>query len=74
MTQIPAAQAVIELDKLLSDVAHGEEIVIIGNDGAAFKLVALPHAPKPVFGSAQGLVEIGPNFEDPIDGFEEYMP
>ncbi len=74
MTQIPAAQAVIELDKLLSDAVQGEEIVIIGNDGNAVKLVALTHAPKPVYGSAQGLVHIGPDFDESVDGFEEYMP
>ena len=29
---------------------------------------------KPVFGSARGLIQIAPNFDDPIDGFEDYMP
>ena len=67
MTQITAAQAVTELDKLLGRVAQGQEIVIIGSDGAAFKLVALPRMPKPVFGSARGLVHIGPDFDEPID-------
>jgi antitoxin (DNA-binding transcriptional repressor) of toxin-antitoxin stability system len=74
MIQIPAAQAVIELDKLLSEVAQGQEVIIIGADGSAFKLLALPRTPKPVFGSAQGLVHIGPDFDKPIEGFEEYLP
>ncbi len=74
MTQIPAAQAVTELDKLLGDVAKGEVVVIIGADGSAFKIVALPRTPKPIFGSARGLVQIGPDFDEPIEGFEDYMP
>lgn len=74
MIQISVAQAVTELDKLLNAAAQGEEVVIIGADGSAFKLLALPRTPKPVFGSARGLVRIGPDFDEPIEGFEDYMP
>ncbi|MBE2221762.1 MAG: prevent-host-death protein [Anaerolineae bacterium] len=74
MLQIPAKQAVANLDKLLNDVAQGQEIVIISSDGSAFKLMALSRVPQPVFGSARGLIQIKPDFDDPIDGFEEYMP
>ena len=74
MTQIPAAQAVTELDKLLRKVSQGHEVIIIGADGSAFKLVALPRAPKPVFASARGLVHISPDFDEPVEGFEDYMP
>ena len=74
MLQILATQAITEFDKLLNQVAQGEDIVIIGPDGAAFKLLALPHIPQPIFGSARGLVHIEPDFDDPIEGFEEYMP
>lgn len=74
MMQIPVAQAVTELNKLLREVAKGQEVVIISTDGLAFKLVALPHIPKPVFGSAKGLVSIGPDFYEPVEGFTEYMP
>jgi antitoxin (DNA-binding transcriptional repressor) of toxin-antitoxin stability system len=74
MIQIPATQAVTELDQLLNKVAQGQDVVIIGDDGSAFKLVALSRMPKPVFGSARGLVQIGPDIDEPIEGFEEYMP
>jgi antitoxin (DNA-binding transcriptional repressor) of toxin-antitoxin stability system len=56
-----------ELKKLLSAVAHGENVVIIGADGAAFQLLALPRRPKPVFGSARGLVHMGPEFDEPVE-------
>lgn len=65
MIQNPAEQAVTELDKLLDKVAQGQEIVLIGSDGSAFKLLALPQTPQPVFGSARGLVYIGPDFNEP---------
>lgn len=74
MIQVLAKQASSELDNLLDKVAHGEEIVIIGSDGTAFKLLALPRIPQPIFGSARGMVHIGPDFDEPIEGFEEYMP
>lgn len=74
MIQIPVKQAVTELDKLLSKVAEGQDIVIIGSDGSAFKLMALHRTPQPIFGSARNLVHIEPSFDDPIEGFEEYMP
>jgi antitoxin (DNA-binding transcriptional repressor) of toxin-antitoxin stability system len=74
MIQISVKQASNKLDKLLNDVAHGHEIVIIGSDGSAFKIMALPRTPQPKFGSARGLVHIGTDFDDPIEGFEEYMP
>lgn len=73
MLQVPTSTAASQLDGLLEYVAQGQDVVLIGANGSAFKLVALSHAPKPVFGSACGLVHIGPDFDEPIDGFEEYM-
>ena len=73
MTQISAAEAVTEFDQLLNKVVQGQEVIIIGADGSAFKLVALSRAPKPIFGSARGLIHIGPDFDEPLEGLEEYM-
>jgi prevent-host-death family protein len=74
MIQIPVKQASNELEKLLDKVAHGQELVIISSDGSAFKIMALPRIPQPIFGSARGLVQVGPDFDEPIEGFEEYIP
>lgn len=74
MIQIPVKQAEDELEAILDKVARGQDLVIIGANGLAFKLMALPWAPKPVFGSARGLVQIGPDFDEPIEGFEAYLP
>ena len=67
MIQVPAKQAETELDKLLNEVTQGQDVVIIGSDGAAFKLMALPRTPQPLFGSAKGLVSIGSDFDEPIE-------
>lgn len=74
MIQVPVKQAATSLDKLLNQAAKGQEVVIIGAGGSAFKLIMLPRTPEPVFGSAKGLVSFGPDFDSPIEGFEEYMP
>lgn len=74
MTMVSTAQAVKEMDNLLDQVQLGREVVIISAGGAAFKLIALPRAPQPLFGSARGQVHIKVDFDKPIDGFEEYMP
>lgn len=72
MLQIPVYQAATALDKLLDEAAKGQEVIIIGADGSAYKLVVLTRNPEPVFGSAKGLVAIGADFDDPIEEFEEY--
>lgn len=74
MTMVSAAQAGKEIDTLLYQVQQGREVVIIGVGGAAFKLIALPRTPRPIFGSAKGQVQIGADFDAPIPDFEEYMP
>jgi antitoxin (DNA-binding transcriptional repressor) of toxin-antitoxin stability system len=74
MTMISVAQAVKEMDTILDQVQQGREIVIMGANGATFKLIALSRAPQPIFGSARGQVRIKADFDAPIDGFEEYIP
>lgn len=74
MIQIPEAQAVKDFPKLLHEAINGQEVVIIGSDGNAFKLIALTRVPAPLFGSAKGQVSIGPDFDEPVEGLEDYMP
>lgn len=74
MTQMPVEQAAIQLQELLEQVANGEQVVIIRPDGSAFQLVALHEQRKPKFGSARGLIQIGDDFDEPLDDFAEYVP
>lgn len=34
---------------------------------------AIPSKPKPQFGSAKGLITIGPEFDEPLEDFKPYM-
>ncbi len=75
MQQVDLKEAETKLAELIGIVAQGEDVVIKGDDGSAFKIVLLEKKePYPKFGSAKGLVEISDEFEEPIEDFEEYMP
>lgn len=74
MTPVPLADAQNRLADLVRRAARGEEVVIEAGDGASVRLVPVPDAPRPVFGSARGLVEIRDDFDAPVEGFEPYAP
>jgi antitoxin (DNA-binding transcriptional repressor) of toxin-antitoxin stability system len=74
MTQISIEQAENRLLELLEQAAKGEQVVIVRSDGSAFRLVPLPRIPKPIFGSAKGLVQIHDDFDEPLNDFTDYMP
>jgi antitoxin (DNA-binding transcriptional repressor) of toxin-antitoxin stability system len=75
MHQVNLQAAVIHLAKLIEAAASGEDVVITHNDGATFKLVPIPSTkPHPVFGSANGLVSLSADFDQPLDDFKDYAP
>lgn len=62
-------------EELIQQAASGEVVVISTDEGESFKIVPMKAAkPRPRFGSAQGWIRIGDDFDDPIPGFEPYMP
>ena len=68
-------EAQARLSELVDAAVNGEEVTIARHDGTIVTLMLLdPALPKPKFGSAQGLVKILDGFDDPIEGFEDYMP
>ena len=61
------------LPELIDEAASGEDVVISRGDGASFRLVPVVEPePRPVFGSARGLITVHDDFDDPIPGFEPY--
>lgn len=75
MHNINLKEAESRLAELVEEVSSGEEVVIISNDGKCFKLVPFtPIKPTPKFGSAKGLIKISEDFDEPLEGFEEYVP
>lgn len=63
------------LVQLIEKVIQGEEVVILCDDGSSFELMLTnPKKTQPKFGSAKGLIWISDDFDDPIEGFEDYEP
>ena len=63
------------LGELLEEAASGEEILIRGENGAAFKLIRADDlAPSPEFGSARGLIQLSEDFDAPLEDFKAYVP
>ncbi|MGR3274644.1 type II toxin-antitoxin system Phd/YefM family antitoxin [Acaryochloris marina NIES-2412] len=75
MYSINLQEAEHQLAKLIDDAARGENVIITRDDGTSFQLIPLKSkTATPTFGSAKGLIKIADNFDDPIEGFEEYTP
>ena len=71
MPKVDIKDAAAHLEELAEEAAHGQDVVITRGDGVRFQLVPLPpEVPKPIFGSAKGLVEVGNDFDEPLEGFE----
>ncbi len=66
-------EAKTKLDELLAMAILGNDVIIAQEDGTAFRIVPFVQS-YPKFGSAKGLIEISDDFDEPVEGFEEYMP
>lgn len=71
--RITSNEAKIRLDELLAMAILGNDVIIAKEDGSSFRIVPFTQ-PYPKFGSANGLIEISDDFDEPVEGFEEYMP
>ncbi len=70
--EIPQMQ--IEWMKLLEVVGRGEEVIITRESEPVAKIVQVTEGRGRLrYGSAKGLVTMLPNFDDPIEGLEEYQ-
>ena len=75
MHQVNLQEAESQLAKLIEEAASGEEVVITRSDGASFKIVPISSTkPRPIFGSASGLVRMSEDFDDPLEDFKDYAP
>jgi antitoxin (DNA-binding transcriptional repressor) of toxin-antitoxin stability system len=74
MTTVAMEQAQQTLPHLIDVVALGEHVVITRNQVPVAELVPVVGTiPKPLFGSARGMIEMSEDFDAPIDDFREYM-
>jgi antitoxin (DNA-binding transcriptional repressor) of toxin-antitoxin stability system len=72
MPTITAAEARDRLRELMQRAASGEDVMIVGDDGLAVRLVPLSGSGIPRFGSARGLFSIGDDFDHPLEDFAAY--
>jgi antitoxin (DNA-binding transcriptional repressor) of toxin-antitoxin stability system len=76
MTTISIGDAQARLRELIRKLSPGEEVVITDNDQPVARLVAASQPASPrTLGTLRGTVlNMAPDFDAPLDDFEEYMP
>jgi antitoxin (DNA-binding transcriptional repressor) of toxin-antitoxin stability system len=73
MTTITIEQAQRNLSRVIDDVTLGEHVVITRDHIPVAELAPVTQfRPKPMFGSAKGMVKMSDDFDVPIEGFEDY--
>jgi antitoxin (DNA-binding transcriptional repressor) of toxin-antitoxin stability system len=77
MTQVTVEEALRKFPTLLAAAEAGESVLILGENGKTFRLVANCERPAvtgiPKAGRWEGLVAIPDDFDDPLDELQEYM-
>ena len=75
MHTVGLQEAAGRLAELIDEVASGEEVVIMREDGATFKIIPVAlTSPSPKFGSAKGRVKMTEDFDEPLEDFQAYAP
>lgn len=73
MQRVSIEEAKTNLPDLIEAAVKGEEVVIAEDGRQLVRLVPVPCAKAhPRFGSAEGLVNMWEDFEEPLEDFEEY--
>lgn len=77
MTQVSVREAEGRLANLIEAARLGEEVVITENDEPVARIVSLKEdAPAGVrrrAGSGKGVFRMAPDFDAPLEDFQEYM-
>ena len=72
---IPLKEAEKRFAGLFAEAAQGKEVVIVGEDGVAVKIVLTQQfsgKTRGLVGSGKGWFQIADDFDEPLD-FDEYM-
>lgn len=74
MRQVTPDEAKSDLLRLIEAALRGEQVVIAQDDDHAVRLVPVPiRRRNRRAGTAKGLFTISPDFDAPLDDFDEYM-
>ncbi len=72
MQNIDINQAKQRLIELIEQAIGGDEVIITKSGQPIVKIVAITKH-KRHFGSASGLIKMTDDFDEPLEGFQEYM-
>jgi len=73
MSKVSLEEAGRSLRELVERAAKGESVIITSDAGPVARLVAIEaNLGHPSFGSAKGLIEMSPDFDEPIDDMKDY--
>ena len=75
MKEFTIEEAKQNLDKALEHAKDGGTVIIIGEDGQAYKLVStiIPKNGPRKPGMFKGMIKMAEDFDDPLPEFEPYM-
>lgn len=74
MRQVNIHEAKTHFSKLIKEVLNGDEIIIAKGNKPIAKLISIEQPrPKRKLGTAKGKFEIAPDFDLPLNDFEDYM-
>ena len=74
MQQVTLDDAKEHLGDLIEAAVKGDEVVITKEDRPVVKLVPVAGTMgQPKFGSAEGLITMSDDFDEPLEDFDEYM-
>lgn len=74
MTYYTLEDAQNQLQKLIASALRGEKVIIKVDGSEEVQLVPSKKSRKPRKpGSAEGLIKMSEDFDDPLDDFKEYM-
>lgn len=76
MVQVTIHEAKTHLSRLIQQALDGEEVVIARNKQPLVKLSVLPEArqTRRIGGAAHVILQIAPDFDEPLGEFKDYMP
>ena len=70
--QYNVGEAKARLPQLVRETLAGAEVIIAKNNKPLVKLVPVA-APRRVPGTAKGQIWMSPDFDEPLEDFEDYM-
>jgi antitoxin (DNA-binding transcriptional repressor) of toxin-antitoxin stability system len=72
--QVSVVEAAASLNELMEAAINGEEVILLNGDRPAIRFTPIESIKsdrKP--GSAEGLIWISDDFDEPLEEFKEYM-